>query len=516
MNMNDSKNVLTDFDLCLALTQKAINSQMGCAWKTWKRRKQLSETLDIYPKKEDGTPSKFGLSAVIAPLAVSLNVQDGKLGQVKVTLTLQSGKVHYYDEDQETAADQAITNWSISFLTDLDKKPVDLATLQLIDPDAHGAAKQTIGRSGLPEDVFSIEYLFMKLTEVDLLLADNKNVSIPDNVSQYARSKALSCLNLLLKGDMGEFMLGTVVRRNTKHSVPTFAMTDFVFDVHANWTAADAATLSYLGMLSGRNLPADINAARIKLEDQWVDPSMIDGTQGLVSGIMAIRKEVFLDNYLMPLFIRELGFKPSVDGLKRRFDFTDSSSNTSRDIIDHKIEQSRGYSLEIGIATGTNRLDISGSINSSFTYTEHTLGPAGMETARLEAAGYRPISGSVTLSTPGGISDFSVNSQLNYSIGDMQQTKNDAHGFGKVEDALSWIPKLLHITNGTALEMLGETVSDHVDRLQSTLQSALGHITVDMSNHHFIPPGGGVFAFQNLRFSNQTGDLLFDVIYKAS
>jgi hypothetical protein len=515
MNVYDSKNLLTDFDLCLALSQKAINSQMEYAWKAWKRRKQFSDTLAIYPKKNDGTPSKFGLTAVIAPLEVSLNVSDGKLGQVKVILTLKSGTVDYYDEDQEEAADQTIASWSVSFITDLDKKPVDLATLALIDPDAHGAAQQTIGASGLPEDVFSIEYLFMKFTEVDLLLTDNKNVSIPDNVSQYARTKALSCLNHLLQGDMGEFMLGTVVRRNTKHSTPTFAMTDFVFDVHSNWKSADAATLSYLSMLSGRNLPDDISTARIKLSEDWVDPAMIDGTQGLVSGIMAIRKEVFVDNYLMPQFIQELGYRPVVDGLTRRFDFNNFSSNTSRDLVDRKVDQSRNYSLEIAIAPGTNRLEISGNVSASFTYTEHTLGPAGMVTARLEAAGYRPISGSVTLTTPGGTSEFAVKSQLIYSFGDMNQTKDDAEGFGVVENAVSWIPKLLGVQKGTMLEMLGDIVSDNVNALNDVLQNALGHVALDLSQHHFIPPGGGVFAFQNLRFSNQTGDLVFDVIYKA-
>ncbi|MBW7459831.1 hypothetical protein K0U00_37805, partial [Paenibacillus sepulcri] len=359
--MNDSKNLLTDFDLCLAISQKAINSQMAYAWKAWKRRKQFSDTLDIYPKKNDGTPSRFGLTAEIAPLEVSLNVEDGKLGQVKVTLTLKSGNVHYYDEDEEQAADQAISNWSLSFITDLDKKPVDLETIASIDPAAYETVQKTIDASGLPDDVFSIEYLFMKLTEVDLLLSDNKNVSIPAAVSQYARTRTLSCLNNLLQGEMGEFMLGTVVRRNTKHQTPTFAMTDFVFDVHANWKAADAAALSYLGMFSGRNLPDDRNAARIKLSDDWINPAMIDGTQGLVSGIMAIRKEVLLDNYLMPQFMKELGASPVVDGLKRRFVFQDSSSHTSRDLVDRKVEQSRSYWLEIAIAPGTNRLDISGS-----------------------------------------------------------------------------------------------------------------------------------------------------------
>ncbi|WP_088832385.1 hypothetical protein [Paenibacillus tyrfis] len=513
--MNDSRNVLTDFDLSLALAQKAINSQMQFAWKAWKKRKQVDQTLDIYPKKQDGTPSKYGLSAVVEPLQVNLNVQNAKLGQVQVTLTLSSGTVHYYDEDQEAAFDQPIVNWSVSFLTDLDKEPVDLNILAQIDPDAYRAASDKM--SGLPEDVFSIEYLFMKLTDVELLLEDNKNISIPSNVSGKARTKALECLNHLLQGDLGKFMLGTVVRRNTNYPAPpTFAMTDFVYDVHPNLTAADAATLSYLGVFSGRPLPDDINAARIKLEDNWISPGMIDGTEGLVSGLMAIRKEVFIDKYLMPEFENVLGLQPVVDGLKRSFSKNSSSSNTKRDFVDHKIDQSHGYSLEIAIVPGTNRLDLTGGIDGSFTYTEHTLGPAGMETARITASGHRAVNGYLDLSMPDDSNGaFSVSSQLNYSIGDLQSTK-DSSGFGVVENALSWIPKLLGITGGTIEEMLSNIAADNVSLVQKALQNALGHVAIDLNQNHFIPPGGGVFAFQNVRFSNETGDLLFDVIYKAS
>jgi hypothetical protein len=35
-----------------------------------------------------------------------------------------------------------------------------------------------------------------------------------------------------------------------------------------------------------------------------------------------------------------------------------------------------------------------------------------------------------------------------------------------------------------------------------------------MKEHKFIPPGGGVFTFQNPIFT-QAGDLFFDVIYRA-
>lgn len=520
--MTDSRNALTDFDLCLALAQTSLDSQLGYAWKAWKRRRQLDETLKLHPLKKDGTPSPYGLTATLAPLRVDLNVPDAKLAQVKVTLTLLSGTVTYYDEDNDEAAEAPIDNWSVSFLTDLDKKPVDLVALRAIDPasaqtaqDAIDSAKQ---QAGLPDDVFSIEYLFLELTNANLLMADNHDVNIPPDVPQAARVKALSLLGgLLQSGDSDDFLLGTVVRRNAgQQQPPTFALTDFVFDVHAVPEAPAASTLSYLGALAGRPLPADKDGARVALQDRWIDPAMVDGSKGLVSGLLAIRKEVFVDNYLMPQFAKALGgLQPQADGLNRRFQREETQSNRSRDIIDHFIDLTKGFELNVAIRPGSASMDVTGRVYCSFVYREHTLGPAGMETAKLDAAGEAPITGSVALSTPGGTSAFRLDPQFDYSFGDFHTTRNEASGFGKVEEAFSEIPKLLGITGGTLLEIMTHAASDIVGELEDGLRQAFSQLELDLSQHSFVPPGGGVFAFQNFRFSGATGDLLLDAIYKA-
>src|SRR5215831_17783975 len=140
-------NALADFDLCLALAQTSIDSQMEEAWKAWKRRTNFSDRINIFKLKRDGqlVESAYGLSATLAPLQVGLNVADAKLGQVKVTLTLTSGKVVYYDELTEAKSEYVINApWSISFITDLDKKPVDLKILQQLDPQAHEVAQDVI------------------------------------------------------------------------------------------------------------------------------------------------------------------------------------------------------------------------------------------------------------------------------------------------------------------------------------------------------------------------------------
>ena len=66
----------------------------------------------------------------------------------------------------------------------------------------------------------------------------------------------------------------------------------------------------------------------------------------------------------------------------------------------------------------------------------------------------------------------------------------------------------------TTEERLDNQQADTVNNIKDSLTEALNNITLDLSSQSFIPPGGGVFTFQNPRFS-AAGDLLFDVIYKA-
>lgn len=515
----DTKNALTDFDLTLALAQVAINSQMTYAWRAWKRRSNFTDKISIFKTRRDGkiVPSKVGLDAVIAPLTISLNVPDGKFGQVKVALPLTTATVTYLDEEEGVLARYTFQNGSISFITDLDRKPVDLDVLAQIDPDVSRAARDVIARSGLSDSVFSIEYLFMKFTDIDLLLSDNKNISLPDDMPGAARDKVLSSLNFLLQGELGDFMLGTVVRRNSKTATPTFALTDFVFDVHANTAAPEASTLAYVGMLAGRAMPADVNIARGKLTDGWVRPGQLDGSEGTISGVMGISRTMFMENYLIKKFVDAIGSQPTVNGLKWTFSSNEQHKQNSTDIIDREWDVGRGYSLELAINPGTPTMSIAGQIASHAKMDGYTLrvGELGhFHTEWIHMAGRQNLSGSVTL-TGGGIGvDFKLTPDVNYSFGDLIVDQNEVEGGAKVLDAFEEMFKFMTIIGSTTEEKLHNQQQKLVDNLRTWLDDILKKIDVDLSQHAFIPPGGGVFTFQNPRFS-EAGDLLFDVIYQA-
>jgi hypothetical protein len=527
--INDSRNALTDFDMSLALTQIAINSQLEAAWKTWKGRKNIGITIDIFKgrKVKDGPlfDSKYGISVAMGAPRVNLSLEQGLRGQVLVTLPLSSGYIRYQDEFSPSGDSTCkIIDWGVSFVTDIGKEPIDLELLRIIDAEAADAVQQVVSQPGISDSIFSIEYLFLKLTGIDLEAQSNRYFAIPSKTQDEqgneidtpvpAIARLKESLGYLLEGDLGKFMIGTVVRRNPQQSVPTFALTDLIFNIHKNLSAPDLGTLDYLGRFGGGKLPE--NAAQLaddSFKDTWVRPEMVDGTTDLVSGVMAIRRDKFLDGYLIPEFEKYLGNSPDATGLTRTFASSNSKRNSKRTLIDQIIDQNGGYWLTIALQPGSDTLALSGRIYSSIVYTEHTLGPAGMETARLEAAGERTISGTIKLTAQGIAPKFGVKSQLTYAISEFRVTKQEASGFGKVTDAISKIGKLFG--GESLLDMLGNFTQSYNEMVTRSLNNALSNVNLDLSQQAFVPPGGGVLTFRDLHFSDKTGDLMFNVIYQA-
>lgn len=537
-----TKNSLDDFDMCLAVAQAAIDSVLEDAWDAWKER-NFKDTIEIFKDKDDDgkiIDSAYGLNVRVEPLQVSLAVPDGKLGQVKVTLPLKSGKVLYYNRTRRQDAEYPFSDWSISFITDLDKKPVDLKALAQIDPATHDKAQAVIRNTGLDEGVFSIEYLFLKLTEVNLLLSNNKDIQIPNNVPQAARDQALISLNMLLQSELGEFVLGTVVRRNTKQATPTFALTDFIFNVRANWETAHASTLEYLGEFCGRGLPPVLNAARLKLGDFWVRPEQLDGREANVSGIMAISKGVFFEKYLIPRFKDALramtwggpvgiGHTPDYRGpepvrgpLAWTFAEQYNTSTGNRyedDILVHRVSRvSQGYSLTLQIRPSTNEVGITGRLSSAVhydgsTWLETHVPDESHHTEWNYVDGHQDISGALTMAGNAIGTDFSMESHLEYNIGSPVVDKNEVGGFANVTEAVGTVVKELGLIGTTPQELLRNGQAELGGALREALSRSLSLLDADLKQHTFIPPGGGVFTFQNPRFSN-AGDLVFEVIYR--
>lgn len=525
-------NALNDFDLCLALSQASINTQLGFGWKAWKARKQLADTFDLLITKDDDgkvVPSKLGLKSVkVAPLTVSLAIKDAMRNQVMVHLRLESGTVAYFDEEKGVPAEYPIKDWEISFITNLEQQPVDLQALKQIDPQGHETTQALIKASGLPDSVFSIEYLFLKLTNLQLLLPGNTKSQIPDKVPRSAYRRAVDVIDLWFDKQVGSYLLGTVVRRNTKQATPTFAMTDFVFSIRGHDKVPDASTLNYLGEFSGRVLPSDLNGARDKLKDAWLKPEQINGQESSVAGVMAIGSAVFLERYLLPKVASALftfdfpsmlnvghgyqgGVTPPVPP-RKGLTWTLSRSETEREFASRFLAERTvaegGYNVDFTVKPSTNQISINGRVSTKVHFDAGLSMEAITEWAHTE--GHRDIAGSFSLTGNGIGTDFNLQSTLAFTLGQPVVDRNELGGAVKINEA--W--KALKFIPATPEELVKSKGQEILDALNKAMKDSLSQLDLNLKQHTFIPPGGGVFTFQNPRFSD-AGDLFFDVIYRA-
>jgi hypothetical protein len=526
-------NALTDFDLCLALSQSSINTQLDSAWKSWKAQKKLPDVFDLL-KKKDGGISKYGLKKLkIAPLTVSLAVPDAKRNQVMVHLRLESGTVAYLDEEKEAAAEYPIKDWGISFITDLEKQPVDLQKLEQIDPNSHKTARDLIDQSGLPESVFSIEYLFLKLTDLQLLLSGNIKSQIPPGVPDSAYKKALEAINLWFDKEVGQYLLGTIVRRKKKEPTPTptFAMTDFVFSIHGHNTVPVASTLNYLGEFSRRPLPTDLDGARDKLKDAWLRPEQINGQESNVAGVMAISSAIFLEKYLIPKIAEALWYKfdfapmfgvaygrpgniteipvPPRKGLTWAWSETrNPGASMNQGILNLRYTAEEGYSLEVKVMPSTNQISIKGRVTTKAHYDAGLT--ANDTTEWYYADGHRDVNGSLNLTGNGSGRDFNLETKLEFNVGETVPDQNRGGGAVKINEVWKW----LTVIPETPENLMKSHCQKISNALKNAMEVSLKALDLDLKQHTFIPPGGGVFTFQNARFSN-AGDLFFDVLYRA-
>lgn len=531
---NDTKNSLEQFDICVAIAQRSLNSQIQAAWVQWLSRSEFSDTppdpkdftgeINIYPPDEDGEPSSLGLTAKLAPLSVNLNVENSKLAQVEVTLHIESGSVTYFTGSKIKTL--AIKDWSISFLTNLEKQPIDWEALKAIDPAAHYTAEQMVANADLPPSVFSIEYLVMEFSKAELV--SNAVVKVPDvqppdvQPPDAAKTQVKAMLNLLTTGKTGQYMLGTVVRRSTTRgiSVPTFALTSFIFDIKADpvpW----ASTLSYLGMFSRNPLPDNIDTARIALQDNWVRPEMLDGRVELMAGVMVISKHTLVDNYLIPLFTSALQVAPEIAGsLKWTYKNARNQPNHYKDVIWHNFDIGWNWQIDIEILPGSNQLSISGRVNSYVNYEGRTLdmGPFGGDdrTEGLYNEGHQDVKATLVLTGTGGALDFKIAADIPEDdyFSQVFVDRHETFGFSKVTEAIGSALKGMGIIGNTPGEMLDSASKAQLANLTDSLRNALRKIDIQCNEHSFIPPGGGEFTFQNLRFSN-AGDAILDILYQA-
>jgi hypothetical protein len=502
---NPTENALSDFDLCLARSQEALNTQIARSWSRW-----MKEKVEVFYAYKDGKvgPSKTGMRAYVGPIQLEMAEPNGRLDQIRVKVNLLSGVVTYFDADGELR-DYSFSTWQFSVLMSLNSSAVDANYLELIDPDGAKSVRFCVKKSGLPDSAFSIECLFLKSTDTRGRGEENVTVMPLANAPGEAEIVMKRCVNLWRQGEVGRFLLGTVTRPAPSPSPPpTFSVTSLIFNVHADFEKPSASTLAWLGMMEGRPLP-DLTPAVTKLTDSWLRPPT-DRPGVLPMGVMGISRNMFMDRYVIPKFAAALGVTASFAMRDNRPQWTfsgrTSDRSTSDDIIHRVFEKTTTWTVRLAIVPFRETVEISGDVVSQCDMDGY-LHVFGSKTEWIHTRGRQRLTGELQLGADYSKGYFAVKPSLRFwPDGGIVVEEDTIGGGANVLNAFESF-----FTGSTTARRLENAQRGLIDNLSKWMEQALNGLNLEFRQSAFIPPGGGVLTFRNAQFSKH-GDLLFDVV----
>jgi hypothetical protein len=538
-----SNNALVAYDMCMAIEQGSINTMLESALDKWKVRLGWGKGISILLEDKDEETGKIEptgekLEFQLDSIKVDFNVKNAKAGQIKVVLDIAGGaNVSYYPKGKAKLSTNTIEEpWSISFLTDLSRDPVDLKLLKAIEPETHKEVEKVIenGKSnGLSDSVFSIEYLFMKFTNLELMIEGNREISRPKITPSTAEDVVMHAIDDLLKGKKGfnnQFMLGTVVRRNDRTSAPTLALTDFVFHVHGGETVS---SLDYLGMFKGKALPneSDHLGALGAIKEPWIKRENVDGSAHSYHAVLAISRENFLENYLMHEIRYTLAPNAATKSTIRRdgntyiIEYNGKTKTTREDsnfawkFLDH---EKKWWNLTFTLEPGTGRIHVNGRLFGASEKKQISAVGIGDSRQHLEAS--RGVSGTIELQGIPAVDannkpipeKFRIQPVSKFSFAEeFKLEKDEKEGMVSLMMAVTAkIGDTFGVSDANLFKLFESLMKKNMDRITGRLQGRLDQLNVTFENFAFVPPGGGVFSFSNPHFS-AAGDLMVFATYIA-
>lgn len=566
--LTNTKNKLQDFDMCLAIGEKAINSGLAISWKAWKKNKQIRDVISLRIPGGNNEGADIKLSAPM----ISLDTDQGDTSRVRVTLTIDSGKVFFYTGNKLES--EQISNWKFSFITDISKRKTDFDTLKKIDPQSYDSARSIVNNAidkdkRLTDSVFSLEYLFLELTAVNFSALKDNDIKIPAQVKNEAKTVVKKVLDLYINDEFStnRFMLGTIVRRTPSYSVPTFTLTDYIYGINQ---VKDASALTYLGMFAGRPLPYDNRDAVKRMSDPWLRPKTLGGNEGTLAGALVIRKETFLFDYFADNFNKTLRksklmnevaagrhemmplpyitdrlvwcypyqFKATVTGvkgaiLKSLYELAGEAAVVVKAAMtfqpDVKLMQldDTDWNITFSVEPGTNKMTFSGNIytnvNSAIRLQQDLLvTDIDIEAGANRFSGVSHFHGVMELKEiaerldeKGLLQDFQIKPVLSGDIvfEKFEITKNEGTGIFSFKDVFPDLMKQMGLIKKNISELIADEQMHVADHIRTLIEEMMTGFNVDISKNTFVPPGGSALIYQDPRFK-ENGDLIVSAIVK--
>lgn len=482
----------------------------------WAEIGQLVNTLE-----NENSNFNFGWDANLEAPTIRIIQNDQK--NLILQIQFKSGKLYHRSEETSTVKSYDLKGLVYAFKVPIGQLKVNKEQMIL---DAGSEAKKIIRNSGLTDQDFTIESLFLNFQDANISTFDKNKSTFPEEASLAFQVAVENYFNVIVKKEEQSYVLGYSIQRKkikaTEKAMfqPTALGFSTSYSNHQKKSGQFSA-FNFLMMLNDTKPPTNTSAGILP-------QSLIElgkDTTSTTDGVFAIQKAHFntyldsLDAYVQTTFtdldgttLRH-GFTNGIMVLDKHEKHKDDTIDTVFTITKQSVKNNNGnsgisvrYKIEISttvivkawfVKVGEQVLSTSGQ------YTKGTVdkkGTAGYLDFNISAGKSGRFDLDHSLSTP----SIAFNENPNLFEG----------GFWKVFLNIlilifAWYVKVIDgIVNQIAVDLGKASVADN-----TKLISKLNDIDVLNQTNKIILPLGKVYAFKNLRIEDPQDIVAYDISY---
>lgn len=525
-----TQNTMQGYDIILALTENAVNSQLfSLFWTPLDPNDPqsdyvISHVIDTHvtplqPGQQATTPGYRATIGQTVPGSpwdigpyVSFKSEKISNNQVLFVLPLKSGTYDYIDIMTGKLVSVPIEDWTISFVINVSQAPLDLANMA--STGVSPAAQEALAT--VNSDIFSIYYLALSFEDADLIastfLVTGDSVPPLDSLQYLTIQVTTAYCFTSLAGSSNPFILGYPVMSNnpqqTNNETPyfeptynTFSSTSYKYSGTDDGSLDGLSTLNYL-MMTNDGTPPTATSASV-FDYNWPIPGDVDG-------IMTIAWADF-KRYIVLVILPEIQQALGLSEI-----FQEVKANHWNIYDEHKDNK-----VKIGSDSGML------NIYADFTYKTSCDVYFKPDNKQLTGSGYfymheyiyeyplgiKTTDGKVTTKTK---FDFTItfgcgaDGKLTLTTVVIDEGTTQDKDENDVLEALDWFDEGLGDYEKQQQKDFAKTEQAMLDNLTNELLTGLNAV-----QQKIISPGGQDFFFKDLSF-NFEQDLVMSVTYKSA
>lgn len=462
----------------------------------------------------------FGWDAVLIAPKVTFIKDNTK--EVFLEIGFKSGKLYFRKEETQSVTVYDLKDSLYVFKVPIGKLQV---TKDKMLKEASNSAQEVIRKSGLSDEDFTINSLFLNFSNANIANFDTTNSKLPKDSSEAFQNAISNYFNMTISGSDNPYVLGYGIHRKKIKASEKAMFQPTSLNFSTSYSNKDKNTgvfsaFNFLMMLNDTKPPTSTTAGILPKSLIELGKDVSSATDG----VFAIQRNHFdtylssLDDYVETLFknLEEVtlvhGFQDNVMKLKRHAKHKDDTIDTEYTItkVHTKNMNSSGitvrYKIEISVDVIVKAWFVKvgeKTLSTSGEYTKDKIDKKG-------APGYLDFT--INTSKTGR---FDLEHQLTEPSVAFDENPNlFGHGFFAdllkvLTFVISWIFLVVDAIVTQITVDLGKTGASE----STGLIAKLNNINVLNQTNKVILPLGKVYAYKNLRFEKNADIVAYDIAY---